>query len=65
MKKNIVGHMTAPRETKTSFFRRLDILPRILCLLLALLIWLFVVNVSDEDAKDDHTPASETVETEA
>ena len=36
---------------------------RILCLLLALLIWLAVVNVSDYDEKDNQ-PSSETTETD-
>ncbi len=62
MKKNIVGHMTSPRENKKSLLRRLDLLPRFFCLLLALLIWLAVVNVYD-DAKEENTHAtSETVE---
>ena len=63
MKKNIVGHMTAPRDTKKGFLRKLDLGPRILCLLLALLIWLAVVNVSDYDEKDNQ-PSSETTETD-
>ena len=64
MKKNIVGHMTAPRDTKQGFLRKLDLWPRILCLLLALVIWLAVVNVSDSN-EEDHQPSSETTETEA
>lgn len=44
MKKNVIGNMTAPKGSKRSLFRRLNILPRILCLLLALLIWLAVIN---------------------
>lgn len=64
MKKNVVGHMIAPKETKKSFWRRLDLFPRILCLLLALLIWLFVVNIYDEN-QSASTSAPETVETDA
>ncbi len=55
MKKNIVGHMMAPKESKMSRFKRLDLLPRFLCLLLALIIWLLIVNVenSSQDASYD------------
>ena len=52
MKKNVIAHMTAPKRGKLSLFRRLDILPRILCLLLALLIWLAVFQLSTVDRDD-------------
>lgn len=64
MKKNVIGHMTAPKESKRSFWRRLDLFPRILCLVLALLIWLFVVNVS-KDPQDAQTSVPEVTTTEA
>jgi hypothetical protein len=47
MKKNIVGHMMMPKESKMTKFKKLDLAPRLLCLLLALIIWLLVVNVQD------------------
>ena len=57
-KKNIVGHMMMPDESAVSWFRRWQILPRFLCLLLAFLLWLFVVNAvgtgkGDEPPKDE------------
>lgn len=54
MKKNIVGHMTMPKESKMTKFKRLDLFPRLLCILLALLVWLLVVNV--QDLKKDQDP---------
>ena len=45
MKKNVVGHMMKPRESAGSVFRSLHITARLLCLLLALAIWLLVVNL--------------------
>ena len=55
MKKNMVGHMAAPKETRRGFWNKLDIFARLLCLILALLIWLSVVNV---DGKQDPPPAT-------
>lgn len=52
MKKNIVGHMMAPKETRASRFKRWDLLPRILCLLLALIVWLLIVNVENNASYD-------------
>ena len=49
MKKNIVGHMTMPKPSKKTVWRRLDLIPRLLCLLLALIIWLFVSNINAND----------------
>lgn len=47
MKKNMISRMTMPRESATSRFRRWNILPRVICLLLALAIWLLVVNLNE------------------
>ncbi len=46
MKKNVVGHMVASKDKTTGRFRRWDVLPRMICLLLALLIWLAITNFS-------------------
>ncbi len=48
MKKNIIGHMTAPKETAGKRFRRWDLVRKLLCLLLAFMIWLIIVNVTGE-----------------
>ena len=67
MKKNIVGHMMMPKTSKKTFWERLDLLPRILCLLLALVIWLLVVNTSgSEQPKSDSATqtVAQTVELE-
>lgn len=59
MKKNVVApHMTAPKESAKSRFRRLDILPRLLCLLLALVLWLVIVNTQDLNKDSDPGDAS-------
>ena len=46
MKKNVVGHMMAAKEPVAAKLRRWNLLPRLICLLLALLIWLVVVDVT-------------------
>ena len=47
MKKNVIGHMEAQKESVGSWFRRWHILPKFICLLLALLIWLIVSLASN------------------
>ncbi len=49
MKKNAIGHMMAAKEPVTTKIRNWDILPRLVCLLLAFLLWLVVVNVNKTD----------------
>lgn len=44
MKKNVVGHMMAEKEPILAKIRRWNIIPKLLCLLLALLIWLLVFH---------------------
>ena len=53
MKKNAIGHVMMRKESAASFLRRSYILPKLLCLLSALVIWLLIVNL---------TPADKTVE---
>ena len=47
MKKNAVGHMVAAKEPVSTRVRRWNLFPKLLCLLLALLIWLVVVNFAN------------------
>ena len=49
MKKNVVGHMVAQKESVGKRIRRLDILPFILCILLALVVWLAVYQIHEEE----------------
>ena len=60
MKKNVVGHMMAAKEPVAAKLRRWCILPRIICFLLALLIWLTIVNL---DMRKEEAPATDGVET--
>ncbi len=46
MKKNIIGHMTAPHESAGKRLRRMDLIRKFLCLVLALMIWLIIENVT-------------------
>ena len=48
MKKNIIDKLVVPKETPKTWVERIDLLPRLLCLLLALAIWLLVVDVQSE-----------------
>lgn len=64
--KNVVGHMTTPKNFSKGWFRKLDLLPRLLCLLLAAVIWLCVSALVDsgknEIGKNQNLPVTEYVE---
>ena len=62
-KKNVIGHMTTSRNFSKGWFRKLNLLPRFLCLLLAVIIWLLVVDLvesgKDEIPEDPNLPITE------
>ena len=64
MKKNVVGHMMAAKEPVKARLRRWDLLPRLICLLLALLIWLLIVNLNTKDNRESNERSSATIETQ-
>ena len=47
--KNALGHMSLKKESVGNRVRRWRILPKLLCLLVAVLVWLLVVNLADVD----------------
>lgn len=51
-KKNVIGHMTTANSFSKGWFRRLNLLPKFLCLVLAVLLWLCVTALVDS-GKDD------------
>ena len=55
-KKNVIGHMVAQKNAEKGFFRRWGIFPRICCLLLALFIWLLVMNLSESTDPQTELP---------
>ena len=57
MKKRIVDHLMMPKPSKKARWKKLDLVPRLLCILLALLIWLLVVNTKKEPASAENPPA--------
>lgn len=65
-KKNVIGHMTASKNSAKGWFRKLDLLPRLLCLILAVLIWLCVGALVDsgknEIGKNQNFTVTETAE---
>ena len=64
--KNVIGHMAAPKHFSKGWFRKLDLLPRFLCLLLAVMIWLCVAALvdsgKDEVGKNQSFPVTEYAE---
>lgn len=65
-KKEIIVHMTAPKETRVGFLKRIQLLPALICLLAAVVIWLFVVNLGGRNTPDPFTvPDTETATQES
>ena len=62
-KKNVMGHMTLPKEKRLSWFRRSALIPRLLCLLLAVLIWLIVSSADPSFGTDMPSNSVETTAT--
>lgn len=64
-KKNVIGHMTTSKNFSKGWFRKLNLLPRFVCLLLAVVIWLLVVALvdpgKDEAPEDPDLPITEYV----
>lgn len=53
MKKNAIEHMTAPKESAKSKLQKLNLIPRILCLCLAVFLWLLIVNMEKQDNSNE------------
>ncbi len=64
-KKNVIAHMTAPKEGKVHFLKRIQLLPLLLCLLAAIIIWLCVVNMVDRKVPEPVSPETEQTEEES
>ena len=62
MKKNAVGHMMMPKESAASFLRRSHIRPKLLCLLVAIVIWLCIVNLLPADVRGDQEQPSDQLQ---
>lgn len=50
MKKNVIGHMMASKEPVAARLRRWNVLPKLFCLLLALVIWLAVTELNNSNS---------------
>lgn len=52
MKKNVIaGHMNPPKKGFGAFLKRLTIIPFLLCIILAIILWLVVVNLRTASAE--------------
>ena len=61
-KKEIVVHMTAPKQGRVGFLKRIHLIPMLLCLLAAIIVWLFVVNLKDPTVPDPFSPETPVTE---
>ena len=60
MKKNVVGTILASKEPPKKRWQRWHLPARLLCLLLALFLWLIVTNATSAEPKE--TPPSTAAE---
>lgn len=60
MKKNAIAHMVAEKEPVGKRISRYHPVSRLLCLLLALLIWLAVANINGSQKENDGTGTGES-----
>ena len=47
--KKVVGRMILKKESANEKAHRWDLLPRLVCLILAVFLWLLIVNISQVD----------------
>ena len=52
MKKNAIGHMVAAKQPVSEKIRHWGILPKFLCLLLALVIWLAIDQIRSTEEQE-------------
>ncbi len=64
-KKEIIARMTMQKSDNTPFLKKYHIIPAIVCILIAIAIWLFAVNMTNRDMPDlfsvDNEVATEEV----
>lgn len=67
--KNTLGHYNKKKEAAENQVHRFRFLPFLICLLLAVIVWLLVVNLTDSDYKKNsffhHDQIEEEIETNA
>jgi hypothetical protein len=56
MKKKVTGHMTAPKETFGSKLKHWKILPKLICLLMALFLWLLITDLQNSRGQGNDAP---------
>ena len=62
MKKKGTGHMSAPKESFGSKLKHW--LPRLICLIMALFLWLLITNMQAAQDGGDNPPARDPIFTE-
>lgn len=63
-KKDVIGHMTVSKEGQPHFLKRIQLLPLLVCLLIAVLIWLLVANIEQSGQEPELLPTSAVTEGE-
>ena len=56
MKNKKTGHMSAPKESFGTKLKNWKILPKLICLILALFLWLLITNLQADQKGDSDAP---------
>ena len=56
MKKKVTGHMSAPKESFGAKLKHWKILPKLICILMALFLWLLITNLQAAQGGENNVP---------
>ena len=63
-RKEVIGHMAVEKKRSDGWLRKLQLPSRLICLLLAALLWLIVTNVAGAEAGEETPEPNLPVPTE-
>lgn len=61
MKKKVAGHMSAPKETFATKLKHWKILPKIICFIMALFLWLLITNLQASQGGGNDAPQRDPI----
>ena len=56
MKKKVTGHMSAPKKSFGAKLKHWRILPKLICIVMALFLWLLITNLQNAQGGESNVP---------